>query len=141
MVLLRQQRRGHQDRYLLAGLYGDKGGAQGHFGFAEAYIAADDAIHGLVGFQIRDHLFDGGCLIRSFFKGEACLECAVFRFARQHPRAQPCGSARVQIQQLCSDIANALRRLAARLLPLLAAQLMQRRRFRRRPRIARHQVQ
>ncbi len=132
---------GHQHRDLLAGLHRDEGGAQRDLGLAEADIAADDPVHGLVGFQVGDHLFDGGGLIGGFLEGEAGLEGAVLGLARQHVRALAGGAARIQIQELRGDVANALRRLAARLLPLLAAELVQRRGLGRRAGIARHQVQ
>ena len=51
------------------------------------------------------------------------------------------GPARVQIEQFGGDVAYALRRLAPRLLPLLAAEFVQRRGFRRRAGVARDQVQ
>ena len=54
IVLLRQQRRRHQHRDLLAGLDGDERGAQRHLGLAEAHIAAHDAIHRLAAGEIGD---------------------------------------------------------------------------------------
>ena len=44
-VLARQQRRRHHHRHLLAVHRGDEGGAQRHFGLAEADVAADQPIH------------------------------------------------------------------------------------------------
>ena len=47
VVLLREQRRRHQHRDLLAALHGDERGAQRHLGLAEADVAAHDPVHGL----------------------------------------------------------------------------------------------
>ncbi len=140
-MLLREQGGRHQDRHLFAGLHGDERRPQRDLGFAEADIAADDAIHGLVGFQIRDDLFDGGGLIGGLLERKAGLKRAVFGLAGQHARALPGGPARIQIEQFGGDVANALRGFAARLLPLIAAELVQRRRFRRRAGVARNQMQ
>ncbi len=74
-------------------------------------------------------------------KRKAGLKRAVFSLAGQHPRALPGGAARIQIEQFGRDVANPLCGFAACLLPLVAAELVQRRRFRRRAGIARHQVQ
>ena len=141
VVLLREQGGRHQHRDLLAGLHGDESGAQRDLGLAEADIAADDPIHGLVGLQVAQDLFDRGGLIGGLLEREAGLECAIFRFAGQHRRALPRRAARIQVQQFRGDIADALCGLAARLLPLLAAELVKRRGFRRRARVAGHEVQ
>ena len=58
-----------------------------------------------------------------------------------HLRALPGGAARIQIQEFRRDVAYSLGGLAARLLPLLAAEFVQRRGFRRRAGVARYQVQ
>ncbi len=107
----------------------------------EADIAANDAIHGLAGFQVGDDRFDRGRLIRGFLEGETGLEGAIFTFAGQHARAFARGSARIQVQKLRGHVAYALRRLAARLLPLFAAELVQRRGIRRCSGVARDEMQ
>jgi hypothetical protein len=56
-------------------------------------------------------------------------------------RALPGGAAGIQIQEFGGDVANALRRLAPRFLPLFAAELVQRGGFGRRAGVARHQMQ
>ena len=136
VVLLGEQGGGYEDGDLFAGLDGDEGGAQRDLGLAETHIAANDPVHRLVGLEIGEHLLDGGGLVGRFLEGKAGFKGAVFGVAGEHLRALPSGPARVQIQELRGDVANALRRLAARLLPLLAAQLMERRGFGRRTRVA-----
>src|SRR5262252_5786076 len=68
IVLLRQQGRRNEYDDLRAGLNGDECGAQGHFRFAEADIAADDSIHRFVVLEIARDLFDRLRLVRRFFK-------------------------------------------------------------------------
>ena len=48
-VLLGEQRRGREDRDLLAAGDGDEGGAQRDLGLAEADVAAHQAVHRLAG--------------------------------------------------------------------------------------------
>ena len=76
VVLLREQRRRHQHRDLLAGLDRDERGAQRDLGLAEADVAADDAIHRLAAGQIGDHLLDRLRLVRRFLERERSLERA-----------------------------------------------------------------
>ena len=64
IVLLGQDRRGHQDRHLLSVHHGPEGGAQGHLGFAEAHIPANQAVHGLLAAHVLLHVRDGLNLIR-----------------------------------------------------------------------------
>ena len=141
VVLLSEQRGRDQHGDLLAGLHCDECGAQRDLGLAEADVAADHAVHGLAGLEVAQHLLDRGRLIGGFLEREARLKCPVFGFARRHLRALPCGAARIQIQQFRGDVADALSGLAPRLLPLLAAELVQRCCFRRRAGVARDQVQ
>ena len=58
---------GHQHGHLLAVGHGLEGGADGHFGLAEAHVAADEAVHGHVAFHVVLHLGGGfhlvGCVL------------------------------------------------------------------------------
>ena len=136
-MLLREQRGRHEYRHLLAGLDGDERGAQRHFGLAEADIAADHPVHGLAGLQIREYLLDRRGLIGRLFEAKARLKGAIVGLRRLHGSALAGGPPRIQIQQLRGHVADALRRFAARLLPLIAAELMERRGLGRRTGIAR----
>ncbi|MNX98757.1 hypothetical protein D3C86_1311770 [compost metagenome] len=70
-VLLRQQRGRREHGHLLAAEHGHEGGAQGHFGLAEAHVAADQPVHRLARGHVRDHGGDGGGLIRGLLETEA----------------------------------------------------------------------
>ena len=58
VVLLGQQGGRHQHGDLPAGLDGDEGGAHGDLGFAETDVAADHAVHRLVGAHVLEHRLD-----------------------------------------------------------------------------------
>jgi hypothetical protein len=60
-MLAREQRRRHHDRHLLAVHRGDEGGAQRHFGFAEADVAADQPVHRPARAEVGQHGGDGAC--------------------------------------------------------------------------------
>ncbi len=132
VVLLGEQRRRHEHRHLLAGLHRDERRAQRDLGFPKTHIAAYDPIHRLARFQIAEHLIDRRALIGGLLERKSGLEGAIFGFARPHLGTFTGGAARVQVEQLCGDVAHALRGLAPRLLPLIAAELVQRRGLRRR---------
>ncbi|MNM79225.1 hypothetical protein D3C81_911520 [compost metagenome] len=70
-VLLGQQRGRREHGHLLAAEHGHEGGAQGHFGLAETYVAADQPVHRLARGHVRDHGGDGGGLIRGLLETEA----------------------------------------------------------------------
>ena len=70
-VLLHQQGGGGEHAHLLAAHHRHKGRAQGHFGFAEAHIAAHQAIHRLALGEVFEHGADGGRLVFGFFIAEA----------------------------------------------------------------------
>ena len=74
VVLAGQKGCGHDDGHLLAIHGGDEGGAERHLGFAEAHVAADQAVHGAAFLQIVQHGLDGGQLVFGFLIGEAGAE-------------------------------------------------------------------
>ena len=76
-MLLGQQRGWCQYGDLFAAHDRDKGRAQSHFGFAKAYIAADQAVHGARADHVLHHGVYGGALIGGFFKTEIGGECFV----------------------------------------------------------------
>ena len=73
-VLLCQHRGGGKHGHLFASCDRFEDGSDGHLCFAEAHIAADEAVHGLAFFHVTLHL--GRCLelIRRRFIGEGILQ-------------------------------------------------------------------
>ena len=76
-MLARQQRRRHHDRDLLAVHGGDEGGAQRHFGLAEADVAANQPVHRPAGATDRRDRGDGGLLVVGLLVGKARAEFVV----------------------------------------------------------------
>jgi hypothetical protein len=61
-------------------VHGDERRAHGHFGLAEAHVAADQAVHRLGREHVGAHGFDGGLLVRGFLEREAGAEGGVVGF-------------------------------------------------------------
>jgi len=130
MVLLSEQGRGYEDGDLIAGIDGDKGSAHRDFGLAEAHVAADQPVHGPCRVHIVDDGLDGEFLIRRLFKGKAALEaCQRLRIDCEFDAGARC-PASVDVEQFRGHVMSTRGRLAARSLPLSAAEPMQRRVFR-----------
>ena len=70
-MLLHQQGGGREHAHLFAAHHRHKGRAQGHFGFAEAHIAAHEPVHRLALGEVFEHRADGGGLVFGFFIAEA----------------------------------------------------------------------
>ena len=130
-VLFGEQRGGHEHRDLLAGLRGDERGAHRHFGLAEADVAAHHAIHGLLAGEVLQHLADGLGLVGGLLEREAARERLVFQLALRQRRPALRLALRVQVQQLGGHVADLVGGALARLGPLIGAELVQRRAFRR----------
>ena len=126
VVLLGQQRGGHQHGDLAPVGRGDKGRAHGHFGLAEADIAADQAIHRFAAAHIGEHRVDGGGLIRRLFKGKTRGEAPVIDLGAVKRQARSRLAAGVHFEQLSGHVAGLFPRFAPRFVPLLGAQAMQR---------------
>ncbi|MPM49586.1 hypothetical protein SDC9_96316 [bioreactor metagenome] len=126
-MLLRQQCGGREKRHLPATHGRDEGGAQGHLGLAETHVAADQPVHGLGTDHVLDDGVDGGLLVGGFLKAEIVGELLVVLYIEAERMALARGAARVDVEQLGSGVAHLLGGLALGLLPLAAAQLVQRR--------------
>ena len=122
VVLLGEQGGGHQDRHLAAAVYGNEGGAHGHFGLAETHVAADQAVHRLGREHVGAHRFDGGLLVRGFFEGEAGAEGGVVGFRVGEGITFARRAAGIDVEQFGGDVAHLLGGLALGFLPGLGAQ-------------------
>ena len=83
-VLAGQERRGRNDRHLLAAHGHHEGGAQGHFGLAEAHVAADEPVHRPAGAQVFQHVADGAQLVVGLLVGEPGAELVEQALRRLH---------------------------------------------------------
>ncbi len=125
-MLLRQQGGGHQHRHLLVVLHREKGGAHRHFGFAEADVAAHQAIHRQRLTHIAYHRMNRLRLIRRSLKREAVAEQLILFAVKFKGVALLSGALRIDIQQFRRHVAHFFRRFLARARPGVAAQLVQR---------------
>ena len=119
------KRRRHHHRDLLAGHRGDEGGAQRHFGLAEADIAADQPIHRTAGGEIVERRVDGGLLVLGLLVGEAGAELVIG--ARRHGQPRrfvqlPLGR---DLDQFARDLADAALHARLARLPVAAAEAVE----------------
>jgi hypothetical protein len=126
VVLLGQQRGRHQHGHLLAGVDGDEGGAHRDLGLAEADVAADHAVHRAWGRPCRQDGLDGALLVRRLLELEGGGEGGVVGAGVREGDALAGGAAGVDVQQLGGDVVGLLRGLALDLVPLVAAEAVQR---------------
>ena len=130
MVLLCEQGGGHEHGYLPAVVNGDEGGAHGDFRLAEAHISAHQPVHGLSRCHVGEHRVDGDLLIRCFLEGESLYETSELVPVGMKLVARARRPARMTIQKLGGHVESPGGGLLARLLPLGAAELVQRREIR-----------
>ena len=132
VVLLREQRGRDQYRDLLASLHCDECGAQRHLGLAESHVAANDPIHRPGRAQVFLDLRDRSGLVRGLLERESRRKCADLRFVHREGVSLARSTARIHVQQFRGRVPDPCRGPAAGLGPLVAAELVQRRGFRRR---------
>ncbi len=140
-VLLGQQRGRHQHRHLVAAHHRHEGGAQRDFGLAEADVAAHQAVHRLARLHVGHHRGNRGGLVGGFLVAEALGEGFVIVQRKLERVSLARGAQRVQVQQFGGGVARRLHGAAARLFPLVGAELVQRRRAFAGAAVARDQVQ
>src|SRR3990172_11508655 len=140
-MLFGEQRRRAEQGDLLAGRHGDERGAQCDLGLAEADIAADEAVHRLAGGHVRGDGGDRGGLVRRLLEAEAVGERFHVSLREAERGTVPRGPPGVELEQLGGGVAYLPGRAGSRLVPLAAAQLVQRRLLGLRARIARYHLE
>jgi hypothetical protein len=132
VVLLGQQRGRHEHRDLLAGGGGDEGRAHRDLGLAEADVAADHAIHRLRLAEVADHRFDRGRAGRAFSSnGNVGRERFVQRAIDGQGEPGAGLALGLDLEQFGGNVTDLLGGPCAWPCPLLAAERVQRRGFRR----------
>src|SRR3546814_196007 len=141
VMLFGQQRGRYQHRDLPARGGGDERGAYRNLGLAEADVAADHAIHRLRAGQVADHRLDRAVLVGRLLEREGGRERFVHRpvDVDRQPRARL--ALGLDVEQFGGHVADFFRGLAPGLSPLLAAERMTPRGFRRSTRVASDQLQ
>jgi hypothetical protein len=126
-VLLGEERGGAQDHHLLAVGDRDERRAQCDLGLAEADIAAHQAVHRLARDHVGHHGLDGRRLVDRFLEAEAVGEGLEVVLLDGKRMSQPRCALGIQREQLRRGVAHLLRGARLGLVPLAAAELVQRR--------------
>ena len=127
VMLLREQRRRHQDRHLLAVLHGDERRAHRDFGLAETDVAADQPIHRLRARQIGDDFVDRATLIRRHVERKLIDEALVVVVGLGQRGADARFAMRVDVQQFRGDVVDFFGSASLGFVPLVGTEPMQRR--------------
>ena len=106
VVLLGEQRRGHEHGHLLAVLHRLERGADGDLGLAEADVAAHEAVHRVVGLHVGLHLVDGGELVGRLLVREGVLQLALPRRVLGEGVAGGVEALLVEDHQLLGDLGH-----------------------------------
>ena len=125
VMLLDQQRGGHEHGHLLAVLHGLEGRAQRDLGFAEPHIAADQAIHRHGLFHVGFDLVDGGELVGGFLIGEGVFQLFLPWGVRAEREALGALAGGVQLDQVVGDLMDVLAGLGFGGRPVGAAELVE----------------
>ena len=125
MVLLGEQRGGHQHRHLLAVLHRLERGPDGDLGLAEAHVAAHQAVHRVALLHVALHLGDGDELVGRLLVGEGVLQLALPRRVLGEGVAGLVHALLVEHDELLGDLAHRRAHLGLGLLPALAAEAVE----------------
>ncbi|OIQ74454.1 hypothetical protein GALL_438920 [mine drainage metagenome] len=125
-MLLGQQGRRHQYRHLPSAHDGDKRRPQRDLGLAETDIAAHQAVHRPAGLHVVDDSFDRRQLVGRFLEREAFGEGFVIMQAKRECMTLARSAHGVQIEQFGRGVVDLLEGAAFGLVPLSAAQPVQR---------------
>ena len=140
-VLLGEERGRDEHRDLLAVGERDERRAERDLGLAEADVAADEAVHRPARDEVRDDGVDRRLLVGRLLEREAVRERLVV-VRRERERVTLAGRAlRVEVEELGRRVVRLARCALLRLLPLAAAELVERRGLRRRAAVAADQVE
>ena len=125
VVLPRQDGGGHQDGALLAPHDALEGGAQGHLGFAHAYVAAQKAVHGVRALHILFYLGRAGKLVVRLVVLKARFEIALPVAVRREGIASGLLAAGIKLDKLFGHLLRGPAHARFGFSPCVAAQLRQ----------------
>ena len=114
-----------EDGDLFAVLHGLEGGAHGDFGLAVADVAAEEAVHRLVGFHVALDVGDGGELVVGLVEVEGVFELVLHVGVGRE--GVPIGGVAlgVELEQLGGHVGHGLFDAGLGLLPGLGAELVE----------------
>ena len=135
-MLLHQKRGRGEYGNLFATHHRHKRGAQGDFGFAEADIAAHEAVHRFRLCQIFNHCGNGGGLVFGFFIAKTVGKRLIVHLVDFKLVSRLGDALGVEVEQLGGGIARFFGGFALRLVPRATAELVQSNVFMRLTRVA-----
>ena len=100
-MLFGQQSGWRQNSHLFATRDSHKRCAQGHFGFAKAYIATHQTVHGARADHVLNDGMNGGILVCGFAKTKVVCKHFVILRAVSERMAFTCSAAGINVQQFC----------------------------------------
>ena len=124
-MLLRENGRRTQHHDLLVVLGCLEGSAQGDLGLAEAYIAADEAVHRFARLHIRFDVGNRCKLIIRFLVGEGVFHLVLPRSVGAESEALDCGAACIDVNQVEGELFRSLARLRHGTRPIRRVQARQ----------------
>ena len=125
VMLLDEQRGRHEHGHLLGILHGLERGAHGDLGFAEAHVAADEAVHRDRFLHIGLDLVDGGQLVCGLLIRERILQLLLPRGVGAECESGRALAGRIQFDQILGDLMDVLAGLGLGGRPVGAAQLIE----------------
>ena len=126
VVLLGEEGRRRDEGDLVSGARGGMDGAHRHFGFAEADVAADDAVHRLRAGKVGEDGVDGGLLVGGGGEGEFGGKRGLGGGVVRNGDASGGFAFGVEGKQFGGGVVQAGADFAPRALPAFAAQFVQR---------------
>ena len=140
-VLLGEQRGRHEHDDLLAFVDRHERGTQRDLGLAKADVAADQAVHRFALLQVVQGRFDRRALVGRFLEWERVAERFVIMLLQLECMAFAQRALRIKVQEFGRGVAHLCRGFFLGLVPLAAAQIVERRRFGGRAAVAADQMQ
>ncbi len=128
-MLLGEERRGHEHRDLLAVGERHERRAQRHLRLAEADVPADQPVHRLAIGEVTDDGLDRRLLVGRLVEAETLGKGLVVVHVELEGITLASRTLRVEVEELGGRVVRLARRALLRLVPLIAAELVQRRRL------------
>ena len=121
VVLVGQYRRRHHHRHLLGVAAGFEGGADGHFGLAEAHVAADQAVHRERLLHIGLHVLRSLQLVGRVLVKERCLKLVLQVAVVAIGKTTLAATLGVKFDQVARNVLDMFLRALLQALPLTSA--------------------
>ena len=124
-MLIGEHGGGDEHRHLLAVVAGLEGGTDGHFGLAEAHIAADKTVHGASRLHVTLHLLGGLELVGRVLEHEAGLQLVLHLRVGTVLEALLFATHRIEGDEVARHVLHLLLGLVAQALPAAMTQFGQ----------------